>query len=107
MTSRPRLCYSVKKVRSVRGVCFLSGGRESRESRLISGGFNKWKRAICQSKKKDRYFDKHAKSADHREADVRVMGFLNPRHRPGRDIQSKLAKQPAIRGSEHTMEFSQ
>ena len=51
-------------------------GGKSRESPLISGGFNKRKREINQSKKKSSYFDQHAREW---KADI--------------NIQSKLAKE--------------
>ena len=93
--NRPWLSCSVKRmVLYVHGVCFRSGGRESRESPFIGRGFNKWKRGIYQSKPPG-YFDRHAKSVRQREADVRIMGFRNNRRQPGTDIQSKLAKQLA------------
>ena len=76
------------------GVCFCSGGREYRESLFISGGFNKWKRAIHRSKENS-CFNQHAMNVHYREAAVRIMGFLNNRRPPGTDIQSKIAKKLA------------
>ena len=98
MESRPWLCFNaVKKiVCPVHGVCVsvqVGGNLETLPSLVeasISG--------------REQYSDQRRKAAIstsmlrvhiNREADVRVIGFLDTWSYPGTDIQSKLAKQLA------------